>query len=287
MSKCAVIVTGGVLEEELVLETIKNLDTPWIIGVDRGVEFLYRHNIVPSYIVGDFDSLPEEIVEYYKTETKVPVREYNPVKDASDTEIAIRLGMTLGCTKLIVLGATGGRLDHLWANVQTLMIPFKAGVEAIILDSQNKIRLIGGETHLKKEEAYGKYEEAHVVDMDREIFTINNHFDHEHIFKGATVPLQNEDGNHFWGRVIDITDEKVKMDLNHPLAGKPLNFKGHIVENRDATEEEVRHMIKILSGEACGCGCGHDDCDCHHDHDNCDCHHDHHHGDGCGCGHCH
>lgn len=179
MSKCAVIVTGGVLEEELVLETIKNLDAPWIIGVDRGVEFLYRHNIVPSYIVGDFDSLPEEIVEYYKTETKVPVREYNPVKDASDTEIAIRLGMTLGCTKLIVLGATGGRLDHLWANVQTLMIPFKAGVEAIILDSQNKIRLIGGETHLKKEEAYGKYFSVFPLGADV----------HEFCITGAKYPL--------------------------------------------------------------------------------------------------
>ncbi len=133
-------------------------------------------------------------------------------------------------------------------------------------------------------EAYGEYEKAHVVDMDREIFTINNHFDHEHIFKGAMVPLQNEDGNHFWGRVVEITDEKVTMDLNHPLAGKPLNFTGRIIENREATEAEIQHMIKLLSGE-CGCGCGHDDCDC--DHDNCDCDHDHHHGDGCGCGHCH
>ena len=139
---------------------------------------------------------------------------------------------------------------------------------------------------LPVEEAYGKYEESHVVDMDREIFTINNHFDHEHIFKGATVPLQNEDGNHFWGRVLEITDKKVRMDLNHPLAGKPLNFKGRIVENRDATEDEVRHMIKILSGEACGCGCGcghdHGDCDCGHDHADCDCGHDH---SDCGCGH--
>lgn len=179
MSKCAIIVTGGMLEEEVVFETLDKVENPWIIGVDKGVEFLYRHNINPNYIVGDFDSLPKEIVDYYRYETNVPIREYNPVKDASDTEIAVRFGMTLGCSKLVILGATGGRIDHLWANVQTLMIPFKAGVEAVILDSQNRIRLIGGETHLKKEDAYGKY--FSVFPLGQEV--------HEFSITGAKYPL--------------------------------------------------------------------------------------------------
>lgn len=60
--------------------------------------------------------------------------------------------MTLGAGEILILGATGGRIDHLWANVQSLAIPFKAGINAVIMDRQNKIRLIGGgETHLKKE----------------------------------------------------------------------------------------------------------------------------------------
>ena len=157
MNKKAVIISGGTLYEELVLQTIREEDAPCIIGVDKGVEFLYRHKIVPSYIVGDFDSLSQEIVDYYKNETHVPVREFNPVKDASDTEIAIRLAMTLGCDGMLILGATGNRVDLLWANIQTLIIPFKAGIEAVILDPMNRIRLIGGETHLKKEEAFGNY----------------------------------------------------------------------------------------------------------------------------------
>lgn len=157
MSKCAVIISGGSLNEELVLRILGETQNSWIIGVDRGVEFLYRHKILPSYIVGDFDSLSDEIVTYYKDMHNVPIREYNPVKDATDTEIAVRLGITLGCERLVILGATGGRIDHLWANVQTLMIPLKAGVQAEILDSQNRIRLIDGETHLRREECYGPY----------------------------------------------------------------------------------------------------------------------------------
>ena len=60
---------------------------------------------------------------------------------------------------------------------------------------------------LTKDEAYGDYEEAHVLDLDREMFCINGHFDHEHIFKDAVVPLQNADGNRFFGRVLDISDD--------------------------------------------------------------------------------
>ena len=146
------IISGGTLYEELIEKTIGECEDPCIIGVDKGVEFLYRHRIQPSYIVGDFDSLSQEIVDYYKNETHVSVREFNPVKDASDTEIAVRLALTLGCHEMVILGATGSRIDHLWANIQTLTIPFRAGVDAVILDPMNKIRLIGGETHLRKEE---------------------------------------------------------------------------------------------------------------------------------------
>ena len=90
MSKRIVIVSGGELDEALTCEILGEDENSFIIGVDKGVEFLYHHQIMPSYIVGDFDSASSEIRDYYREETDVPIREYNPVKDASDTEIAIR-----------------------------------------------------------------------------------------------------------------------------------------------------------------------------------------------------
>ncbi len=132
---------------------------------------------------------------------------------------------------------------------------------------------------LTKDEAYGDYEEERVLDLERDVFTINGHFDHEHIYEGAVVPLQNEDGNHFYGRVLKVTEDQVKMDLNHPLAGETLLFSGLVTENREATKEEIQHLINHLHG-GCDCGCD-GDCDCDHEH-----HHEHGEG-GCGCGHCH
>lgn len=181
MGKRIVIVSGGKLEEEFALSVLGEQDSNCVIGVDRGMEFLYRNHIMPNYIVGDFDSVDQKIADYYRNETAVPIREYNPVKDASDTEIAVRLAMTLGCSEMLILGATGGRIDHLWANVQTLTIPFRAGIDAVILDSMNRIRLIGGRTVLKRSDMFGPY--FSLFPLGQEIYGFN--------IKGAKYPLRD------------------------------------------------------------------------------------------------
>lgn len=127
---------------------------------------------------------------------------------------------------------------------------------------------------LTKDEAYGDYYDERVLDLEKSIFTINGHFDNDNIYIGAIVPLQNADGNRFPGKVLEITEDYVKMDLNAPLAGKDLNFKGSVVASREATNDEIQAMINRMSGEGCGCGC--DDCE-----GGCG---DHHHDEDCGCG---
>ena len=153
----AVIISGGTLDEGFVEQVLAQDEGACVIGVDRGLEYLYQKRIQPQYIVGDFDSIRPEVIAYYRDEARVPIREYNPIKDASDTEIALRLAMTLGCTEIVVLGATGGRIDHLWANIQTLAAACRPGVTAYILDPRNKIWVIDRPCTLKKAEAYGTY----------------------------------------------------------------------------------------------------------------------------------
>ena len=131
MNRWTVIVSGGMLEEEFARSVLENPEIEFIIGVDRGLEFLYRHEICPNYIVGDFDSVSGEILGYYEKETKVPIRKFNPVKDASDTEIALRLCLDLGRKNILILGATGNRIDHIWANVQCLKIGLDAGARRV------------------------------------------------------------------------------------------------------------------------------------------------------------
>ena len=109
---------------------------------------------------------------------------------------------------------------------------------------------------LTKEQAYGEYHDDYVLDLDRETFCIDGKFDAEHIYTDAIVPLQNEEGQRFNGRVLEVGAEKVKIDMNHPLAGETLYFEGNVLENRDATKEEVDRLIKHMTGGCGGCGGG-------------------------------
>jgi FKBP-type peptidyl-prolyl cis-trans isomerase SlyD len=132
-------------------------------------------------------------------------------------------------------------------------------------------------------DAFGEYDEEGVHKLPRESFAINGHFDHENIFEGAVITLMDADERRFMARVEKVEEDGVTVDTNHPLAGQQLQFTGLVLENRDATKEEIQHMLNHLSGEGCGCGC--DDCEggCGgHEHK-----HNHEEGCGCGCGHCH
>lgn len=109
---------------------------------------------------------------------------------------------------------------------------------------------------LTKDEAYGDYYAERVIELDKSIFVRDGKFDDKNIFVGAVIPLQNEDGNRFMGQVLSVGSDKVRVDLNHPLAGRELNFVGEIVECREATNEEIQSLITQLAGGGCNGGCG-------------------------------
>ena len=135
---------------------------------------------------------------------------------------------------------------------------------------------------LEPEQAFGPYEPQGVHKIDRQVFSVNGHFDHDNIYTDAVITLTDSDDHQFMAKVVKVEEDGVTVDTNHPLAGKTLNFTGTIRENRDATEEEVNKTIKMLTGGCHGCG--------HHHGEGCEdgcCDHDHEHGEGCGCGHCH
>ena len=155
--KKAFIISGGSMDQTFGLEMFQEHQPEIIIAVDSGLKFLYDNQIVPTHIVGDFDSVEPEIIEYYKKQTDIPIREFNPVKDASDTEIGLRYGLELGAKELWLLGATGTRLDHVMANIQILKIALDAGVEAYIADPNNKISLRKKEIVLKKQDDCKNY----------------------------------------------------------------------------------------------------------------------------------
>ena len=131
---------------------------------------------------------------------------------------------------------------------------------------------------ISNEEAYGPYDDEAVIELERAVFEIDGKLDEEMVFEGNVVPLMDSEGNRLQAQVVSVNDTHITVDLNHPLAGENLHFKGKVLEVREATEEELNALLG--GGGGCGCGgnCG-DGCG-----DDCGCDDDHNHSHGCGCG---
>jgi FKBP-type peptidyl-prolyl cis-trans isomerase SlyD len=94
---------------------------------------------------------------------------------------------------------------------------------------------------LSPEEGYGVYDNEAVVELDKNVFAVDGAVQSEMLFIGNVVPLQDQYGNPFQGRIVNITGDKVTVDLNHPFAGKTLHFSGEIIEVREAHPIEIEH----------------------------------------------
>jgi FKBP-type peptidyl-prolyl cis-trans isomerase SlyD len=89
---------------------------------------------------------------------------------------------------------------------------------------------------IKPEEAYGERHEDSIAQLPLEMF------DEKGVPPvGAILPLSDDNGNNFQAFVVEVTPEAVLADLNHPMAGKTLDFQVEILNTRPATEEELEH----------------------------------------------
>lgn len=155
--KTAVIISGGSLDPDFALAFLREEKPELLIGADRGICFLKEKGIHPTHIVGDFDSASGEALEYFKQFPEIPIRTFNPVKDFTDTAIAMELAMEEGADRIYILGGTGTRLDHVVANIKLLSHALERKKECILMDAHNRIRLIDQPLTIEKKKQYGKY----------------------------------------------------------------------------------------------------------------------------------
>lgn len=154
----ALIVTGGSIEDTFALKFLKENPCDLTIAADSGMEFFYRNGLVPDEIVGDFDSVKSGVLEFFKENNpNIKIRKFQPEKDETDTELAIRTAIDADCKKIWLLGATGTRIDHVLGNIHLLGMAMERDCECIMLDSCNRIRMLNQGMTIRREEQYGDY----------------------------------------------------------------------------------------------------------------------------------
>lgn len=128
-----------------------------IIAVDSGLSGAAGLAIIPDYIVGDFDSADHRLVQQYREIPYIVWDMHQPEKNETDTELARSRALAIGCDELVFLGATGGRIDHLLGNIDTLYACLETGVRACLLDPQNKLYLLDEGKIFHRDQLWGDY----------------------------------------------------------------------------------------------------------------------------------
>lgn len=175
------IITGGCLSKEFLSEYLKKEEFSKVMAVDNGLKWCHELGIIPDYIVGDFDTVSEEILKKYENEPKVQIERLNPHKDDSDTEHAMWQVISCQPDEIILLGGLGNRMDHALANIYSLQIPLQYHIPAYLIDEKNRISIIKRDKVIKRKEQYGKYfslipfsDEVHGVSVSGAVYSVEN-----------------------------------------------------------------------------------------------------------------
>jgi len=166
--------------------------------------------------------------------------------------------MTIEEKKVVALSYTlvvDGQVKDQTSNEKPLEFIFGMGYLLPKFEANVKGKSAGDKFSftLNPEEGYGVFDPEAVVDLPKNIFEVDGVLQEGLLTIGNSIPMMTHNGGVVTGKVIAVSDDSVKMDFNHELADKVLNFSGEIVSVREATEKE---LSEGLHGERCSQGCG-------------------------------
>jgi thiamine pyrophosphokinase len=136
----AVIVADG---EHAPTDRRQLTDADLIIAADGGADWLDAVGVAPHRLVGDLDSADPAVVDRLGA-AQIPVERHPPDKDASDLELSLAAAARAGADEIVVLGALGGALDHLLANVLLLGSDAAGDREVRLVHGLTSARLLSG-----------------------------------------------------------------------------------------------------------------------------------------------
>lgn len=177
------------------LKRFNEKDSIWV-GVDKGVFTLLKNGIQPEIGIGDFDSVTETELAEIECQV-VKLKKYQPEKDETDMELGLNWALEQNPALIRIFGATGGRIDHLLANIQLLIRSALAGktTEIQLIDQHNWVTVKGPGSYEIEKQREREYLSFIPVTPNIEGLTLKG-FKYplvdSHISLGSTLCISNE-----------------------------------------------------------------------------------------------
>ncbi len=143
--KTVIIGSGEIYDYSFCLEILKSADR--IICADGGTRHAVNMRLTPDIIIGDMDSSAGRYIEYFGSKG-VEIIRYSKEKDKTDTHICVEFALAFS-SEIILLGATGSRIDHMLANISLLRLGLEKNIPISLVDNNNNITMISTAIVLK------------------------------------------------------------------------------------------------------------------------------------------
>lgn len=138
------IISGGRVDAESTLTYLQGKSYDRIITADSGLDHAQKLGIMPTDVLGDFDSLKDKGLLDACRKKGIPVHTFPSRKDYTDTHLALLYAKDIGASSVTIIGATGSRYDHSLANIGLLSWLADQGIDGTIVDKHNKMEILKG-----------------------------------------------------------------------------------------------------------------------------------------------
>jgi len=162
MAERILIIGGGKINYSFAGRYLSENKFDTVTCADAGLDAAEKLGISTNFLIGDFDSIKKETLSEFmeKDSLRQDGKRYIQLpkeKDYTDMHLVLEWAVAKKPSEIIILGATGGRLDHFIANLNILMLPLDNNIPAYIIDEYNKICLINNEYRINRQDLWGKY----------------------------------------------------------------------------------------------------------------------------------
>ncbi|MCB0560074.1 MAG: FKBP-type peptidyl-prolyl cis-trans isomerase [Lewinellaceae bacterium] len=94
---------------------------------------------------------------------------------------------------------------------------------------------------IQSSDAYGEHDSQAIVTIPKDSFVVDGELASDLLEVDKVIPMRDGEGNQLLGTVMEVREDEVLMDFNHPMAGVDLYFTGNIESIREATASELEH----------------------------------------------